>query len=50
MATLQGFVAGGVTINSVKDEIPAAGEGRFGYFAMGAFAFALLMMLSCKQE
>ena len=48
MATMQGFVAGGVTINSVKDELPKAGEGRFGWFTCGAFAFALAMIASNK--
>lgn len=46
MATLQGFVAGGVTINSVKDEMPKSGEGRFAWFALGAFIFAMLMLVS----
>lgn len=46
MATMQGFVAGGVTINSVRNEMPGAGEGRFGWFVGGACAFALLLMIS----
>lgn len=43
-----GLVAGGVVINSVKDELPSAGGGRFLPFAAGAFAYAALIIAASR--
>jgi len=43
--TLMGIIAGGVVINSVKDELPEKGHGRVGPFVAGAFGYALLLLM-----
>jgi len=43
--TLMGLIAGGVVINSVKEELPEKGQGRFVPFVAGAFGYALLLLL-----
>jgi hypothetical protein len=43
--TLMGLIAGGVVINSVKEELPEKGQGRVAPFVMGAFGYALLLLL-----
>ena len=43
--TLMGFIGGGVVINSVKEELPEKGEGRVFPFVLGAFGYALLLLL-----
>jgi hypothetical protein len=40
-----GFVSGSVTINSIRDELPRSGEGRFTPFEMGAAVFSMLLLL-----
>ena len=39
-----GFVAGAVVLNVLKEELPGADEGRFVAFALGALAFAALVL------
>ena len=43
--TLMGFIGGGVVINSIKEELPEKGEGRVTPFILGAFGYALLLLL-----
>ena len=45
LPTLMGLIAGGVVINSVKEELPEKGEGRVLPFVIGAFGYALLLLL-----
>lgn len=42
---LVGFVAGSVSINGIRDELPRSGVGRFAPFALGAGVYALLLLL-----
>lgn len=39
-----GLVAGGVVINSIKEELPRASEGRFAYFVAGTLGFGLMVV------
>jgi len=43
--TFMGFIAGGVVINSLKDELPGRGEGKALPFVMGAFGYSLLLLI-----
>jgi zinc transporter ZupT len=45
LATLQGFVGGGVVINSMIMELPKENEGRFWPFCGGASGYALILVL-----
>ena len=45
LASLVGFMSGGVIINSVKDEMPAEGEVRALPFTAGAAVYALVLLL-----
>jgi hypothetical protein len=40
------FLAGGIILNVLKQELPAEREGRFGYFAAGAAAYTLLLLVA----
>lgn len=40
------FLAGGIILNVLKQELPAEREGRFGYFAVGAAAYTLLLLVA----
>jgi zinc transporter ZupT len=44
LATLMGFVGGGVVMNTMLTELPGEGEGRFWYFFAGAAGYALLLL------
>lgn len=44
LATLMGFVGGGVVMNTMITELPGEGEGRFWYFFAGAAGYALLLL------
>lgn len=44
--SMLGFVAGGVVINSIKEELPKEGEGRFWAFVIGAIAYSVLIVIS----
>ncbi len=39
------FLAGGVVMNTMKDEIPLDGSGNFPAFALGATGYAVLLLL-----
>jgi hypothetical protein len=43
-----GFVAGGVVINSLKDELPSPDGGRFLPFLMGSALYAALIIVASK--
>ncbi|HMF76029.1 MAG TPA: hypothetical protein VK604_10240, partial [Bryobacteraceae bacterium] len=43
--TLMGFIGGGVVMNSIRAELPERGEGRLLPFVVGAFGYAMLLML-----
>ena len=45
LATLMGFVGGGVVMNSLIAELPKEKEGRFWPFCGGAAAYAILLLL-----
>jgi hypothetical protein len=45
LATLMGFVGGGVVMNSLITELPKDKEGRFWPFCGGAAAYAVLLLL-----
>jgi len=45
LSTLQGFVGGGVVINSMIMELPKENEGRFWPFCAGAVGYALICLL-----
>ncbi len=45
LATLMGFIGGGVVINSVIAELPKENEGRFWYFCAGAISYAFVLLL-----
>ncbi len=45
LPTLLGFIGGGVVINSLKEELPGKGEGRPLPFVLGAFGYAVLILL-----
>jgi hypothetical protein len=40
------FIAGGIVLNVLKEELPVERESRFGAFALGMVGFAALLMLS----
>lgn len=40
------FVAGGVVMTSMNEELPREREGRFGWFVLGAAAYAILLLLA----
>lgn len=42
---LQAFIGGGVILNTIKEELPAERESRFGPFALGAAGYAALLQL-----
>ncbi|MCE5217585.1 hypothetical protein LLH03_11225 [bacterium] len=50
LTTIVGLVAGGVVINSIKDEFPREGEGRFTYFALGALSYGALILWAAWLE
>ncbi len=50
LTTIVGLVAGGVVINSIKDEFPREGEGRFTYFALGALGYGALILWAAWLE
>jgi hypothetical protein len=45
LATLMGFVGGGVVMNSLIAELPKEKEGRFWPFCGGAAAYAVMLLL-----
>ncbi len=45
LATLMGFIGGGVVINSLIAELPKEKEGRFWYFCAGAAGYAFVLLL-----
>ncbi len=46
LSLLVGLISGGVVINSIKDELPKSGKGRFAPFAAAAVGYSLLLLLS----
>jgi hypothetical protein len=46
LATMMGFIAGGVVVNSMVMELPKEKEGRFWAFCAGAFFYSLLLLLA----
>ncbi len=44
IALLLGFIAGGVVLNVMKEELPEERESRFSSFALGAGAYAALLL------
>lgn len=45
LAILFAFLAGGVVMNTMKDEIPLDGSGNFPAFALGAGGYAALLLI-----
>jgi hypothetical protein len=46
IAVLFAFLAGGIVLNILKEELPEERESRFWAFALGAAAYAILLLLS----
>ncbi len=46
IAVLFAFLAGGVVLNVLKEELPRERKSRFWAFALGAVAYALLLLLA----
>jgi hypothetical protein len=46
IAVLFGFLAGGVIMNVLKEELPEERESRFWAFALGAAAYALVLLVA----
>jgi hypothetical protein len=46
VASVLAFVAGGVILNVLKEELPPTSEGRFVPFASGALVFTVLLLLA----
>ena len=44
IAVLFGFLAGGVIMNVLKEELPEERESRFWAFALGAAAYAAILL------
>jgi hypothetical protein len=44
IALLFAFLAGGIVLNVLKEELPEERESRFGAFAFGAAAYAILLL------
>jgi len=45
VSLLVAFLAGGVVLNVLKEELPAANESRFGAFLLGMVGYAALLLL-----
>jgi zinc transporter ZupT len=46
IAMLFAFLAGGIVLNVLKEELPEERESRFGAFALGAGGYALVLLLA----
>jgi len=46
MSRFFAFVAGGVVMTSMNDELPRTGQGRFLWFLLGATAYAIILLLA----
>lgn len=44
VALLQAFIAGSILLNVLKEELPEERESRYGAFALGAGAYAVLLL------
>lgn len=44
-ASLFAFLAGGIVLNVLKEELPQARESRFGSFAAGALSYSALLLI-----
>jgi zinc transporter ZupT len=44
MASVVAFLAGGILLNTFKEELPEERESRFWAFAMGAFGYAAILL------
>ncbi len=45
-AGLTAFLAGGILLNTFKEELPTERESRFSAFAIGCIAYAGLLLLA----
>jgi hypothetical protein len=46
LAVLFGFLAGGVVMNVLKEELPEERESSFWAFALGAAAYAVVLLIA----
>ena len=46
LAVLFAFLAGGVVLNVLKEELPEERQSRFWAFALGASAYAAILLLA----
>ncbi len=44
VAVLFAFLAGGIVLNVLKEELPEEQESRFWAFALGAIGYAILLL------
>lgn len=42
---MQAFIAGGIILNVLKEELPPARESRYWTFALGATAYGTLLVI-----
>ncbi|MGF1589514.1 MAG: hypothetical protein ACFCU7_09745 [Pleurocapsa sp.] len=45
ISALFAFLAGGIILNILKEELPQERQSRFGFFALGAFSYTVLLLL-----
>ncbi|HWN44540.1 MAG TPA: hypothetical protein VNW71_20115 [Thermoanaerobaculia bacterium] len=45
LALLFAFLAGGIVLNILKEELPSERESRFSAFALGAGSYAAILLL-----
>ena len=45
LALLFAFLAGGIVLNVLKEELPAERESRFSAFVLGAAGYAAILLL-----
>ena len=49
-AFLQAFLAGGVLLNVLKEELPQASKSNYWAFSLGGLAYAFLLVTLATQE
>ena len=49
-AFLQAFLAGGVLLNVLKEELPKAGKSNYRAFAIGGLTYAVLLIILATQK
>ncbi|MCE5241470.1 hypothetical protein LLH23_23645 [bacterium] len=50
LTIIVGLVAGGVVVNSIKDDLPQGSDGRFAYFVAGTVGYGLMVAWAAWLE